>query len=54
MMEKKIKASELEAEAQRLISDGKMPSLETLLTVIAGMREKYRDQVLSARHPKRR
>jgi hypothetical protein len=53
MMEKKIKASELEAEAQHLIDSGQMPSLETLLTVIAEMRERYRDQILSARHPKR-
>jgi hypothetical protein len=52
MTEKKIKPSDLDREAQRLIDDG-MPSLEALLTVVAEMREKYRDQILSARHPKR-
>jgi hypothetical protein len=30
-----------------------MPSLETLLTVITEVREKYRDQMLLARHPRR-
>ena len=53
MKEKKIKPSDLEAEAQRLIDSGQMPSLEALLTVIAEMREKYRNQILSARYPKR-
>ena len=49
----KIKPSDLDREAQRLIDDGKMPSLETLLTVIADMREKYADQILWARDPNR-
>jgi hypothetical protein len=52
MNEPKIKPSELDREARCLIDDGKMPSLEALLTVIADVREKYRDQILS-RHPKR-
>jgi hypothetical protein len=47
-MEKKIKPSDLDREAQRLIDSSQMPSLESLLTAIADMREKYRDQVLSA------
>jgi hypothetical protein len=53
MTEKKIKPSDLDREAQRLIDDGKMPSLETLLAVVAETQEKYREQILSARHPKR-
>jgi hypothetical protein len=48
-MTKKIKPSELEAEAQRLIDVGQMPSLETLLQAMAETREKYRDQILAAR-----
>jgi hypothetical protein len=47
-MTKKIKPSDLEAEAQRLIDDGKMPSLETLLAVIADVRGEYRDKILAA------
>jgi len=46
---KKIKPSELEAEAQFLIREGKMPSFEELIKAIAETREKYRDQILAAR-----
>jgi hypothetical protein len=53
MTNKKIKPSDLDREAQRLIDDGRMPSLETLLTVIADTRDKYRNEILLARHPKR-
>ena len=49
-MAKKIKPSELEADAQRLIDAGEMPSLETLLQVIVETREEYRDQILAARN----
>jgi hypothetical protein len=52
-MEKKIKPSDLDREAQRLIDDGKMPSLEQLLTAVVQVREKYREKILAARHPKR-
>jgi hypothetical protein len=52
-MTKKIKPSELEAEAKKLIDSEQMPSLETLLTVIAEVRVRYGDQILSVRHPKR-
>ena len=51
-MTKKIKPSELEAGAQKLIEAGQMPSLEELLAAVAQVREEYRDQILSARHPK--
>jgi hypothetical protein len=56
MMEKKkkIKPSDLEVEAQRLIDEGKMPPLETLLAVIADVREEYRDQIFLAREQKRK
>jgi hypothetical protein len=46
---KKITLSELEAEAQRLIREGKMPSLERLLTVMAQVREEYRPLIIAAR-----
>lgn len=49
-MSDKLKPSDLEAEAQRLIDSGRMPSLETLLQVIAETREEYRDQILAARN----
>jgi hypothetical protein len=52
-MEKKIKPSDLDLEAQRLIDDGKMPTLETLLAVIADVRQNYREKILLARQPKR-
>ncbi len=39
----------LEREAQRLIAEGKMPSFEELIAVIAEVREKYRPLILAAR-----
>ncbi len=48
-MKKTITPSELEAETQRLIREGKMPSLERLLTVMAQVREEYRPLIIAAR-----
>jgi len=48
-MKKKIKPSGLEAEAQRLIREGKMPALEELSSVIAEVRKKYQPLILAAR-----
>lgn len=48
-MMKKIKPSALEAEAQHLIREGKMPSLEELVAAISETREKYRERILAAR-----
>ena len=48
-MGKKIKPSDLEREAQRLIDEGNMPSLETLLQVIAEIRKKYLPLIARAR-----
>jgi len=45
----KIEPSELEREAQRPIREGKMPTLEDLLTVIAEVREKYAPHRCSAK-----
>jgi len=39
----------LEREAQRLIAEGKMPSFEELIAVIAEVWEKYRPLILAAR-----
>jgi hypothetical protein len=52
-MTNKIKPSDLDREAQRLIDSGQMPTLERLLNAVAQVREKYRDKILTARHPKR-
>jgi hypothetical protein len=49
-MTKKIKPSDLEREAQRLIREGKLPSLEELLDAIAETREEYQQKILDARN----
>jgi hypothetical protein len=45
----KIKPSDLESEAERLIRNGEMHSPDDLLAAIAETREKYRDKILAAR-----
>ena len=47
---KKLKPSELEREAQRLVVEGKMPSLEELLSVISETRKKYAPLIVAARN----
>lgn len=44
--------SELKQEAEQLIAAGRMPSLEELLSAMADVREKYRQPILDARHPR--
>ena len=44
-----FRPSELEAEAQRLVREGKMPTLEELLTAIAEVREEYVPLIVVAR-----
>jgi len=39
----------LEAEAQRLIHEGNMPTFEDLSAIIAEIREKYRPLIIAAR-----
>jgi hypothetical protein len=54
--EPKLKPSDvrrLRREAERLIAAGKMPSLAELLSVVAGVREKYRPKMLAARRTRR-
>ena len=45
----KLKPSDLRAEAQRLISTGRMPSLEALLGAVADVRQKYQPLIVQAR-----
>jgi hypothetical protein len=45
----RINPSELEAEAQRLIHEGNMPTFEDLSAIIAEIREKYRPLIIAAR-----
>jgi hypothetical protein len=47
---KKIKPSDLRREAQVMIREGSMPSLETLLQAVADAREKYAQQIKASRH----
>jgi len=49
---KKIKPSDLRREAQTMIRDGSMPSLETLLQAVADAREKYAEQIRATRRKK--
>ena len=48
-MEKKLGPSDFKAEAERLHSAGKMPSLEDVLAAVAESREKYADKIVAAR-----
>jgi hypothetical protein len=46
-------AAKMRLEAERLIAEGKMPSLDQVLRVIAETREKYRQKILDVRKPVR-
>ncbi len=48
-MDKLITPSDLRREAQRLIREGKMPSLEQLLRAVADVRQKYGPKFKAAR-----
>ena len=53
-MKKKITASEwnsqMRQQAERLVVQGKMPSLDEVLAAVAEVRKKYQDKILKARH----
>lgn len=51
-MTQKIKASEIQAEADRLAKSGQMPSLEDVLKAVAESRGKYADKIKAARNQK--
>ena len=46
---RKIRRSDLRRQAQAMIRDGSMPTLETLLQAVAGVREKYAQQIKASR-----
>jgi hypothetical protein len=46
---KKIKPSDLRQEADAMIRDGSMPSLEAVLQAVAGARQKYAQQIKTSR-----
>lgn len=48
-MTDKIKSSDLEAETQRLIEFGQMPSLDQVLAAVAEARHKYASLIVKAR-----
>jgi hypothetical protein len=48
----KIEPSDLRKQAQAMIRDGSMPSLDTVLQAVADAREKYAKQIKESRHPK--
>jgi hypothetical protein len=54
MSEPKLTVADLQAEAERLIAKGEMPSLAELLSAVAEVREKYRAKILAARRTARR
>ena len=51
-MPEKISPADLKKQAQKLIQQGKMPSLEELLPAVAYTRKKYSKQIVSARKEK--
>lgn len=50
MAGKLINSSDLRQEAQKLLADGKMPDLTTLLSAVGQARQKYGPSLKAARH----
>ncbi len=50
----KITPTDLRDQAEQLVRDGKMPTLEQLLAAVAETREKYTAKILEARHVRHR
>ncbi len=46
---KKIKPSDLRREAQAMLQENTMPSLEAVLQAVAQVREKYSEQIKASR-----
>jgi hypothetical protein len=42
--------AEMQGEIEKLIADGKMPTLEQVLAAVAVSREKHAKQIIEARH----
>jgi hypothetical protein len=51
---KKLTRKQLQRETERLIREGRMPSLETLCETILEMRKEYRLEILRARREARK
>jgi hypothetical protein len=49
MTEKKIAPADLRKQAQQMIAEGSMPSLEIVLAAVFETRRKYVPQILAAR-----
>lgn len=49
MSEKKLGPSEFQAEIERLEAEGKLPTLDEVLNVVAEARQKYLPKILEAR-----
>jgi hypothetical protein len=45
----RVKPSDLRAQAQKLIADGTMPDLDTLLDVVGQIRREFQPKILEAR-----
>jgi hypothetical protein len=54
MIEPKMGPTEMRAEIIRLHREGKMPSLDELLSAVAETRVEYRDKILAARRGKKK
>jgi len=48
-----IKPSNLRAQAEKLIADGRMPDLDTLLDAVGQIRKEYQPKILEARRQAR-
>jgi hypothetical protein len=48
-----IKPSDLRAQAEKMIADGKMPDLETLLDAVGQIRAEYQPKIVEARRQAR-
>lgn len=51
---KKIKPSDLRREAQAMLRENTMPSLEAVLEAVADVREKYSEQIKASRKHEQR
>lgn len=49
LSEGKIGPSDLRAEAERMLRDGTMPSLNDVLSAVAGSRRQFADKIKKAR-----
>lgn len=49
MSERKVGPTEFKAEAERLHAAGKLPTLDELLSSVAGVRKEYAPKILKAR-----